>query len=60
MIVLYGVVMLNGDWEVYKFDSPLTAAKWLGLQTTPASYIVRKETAEEIAGRSAVKIAFEI
>lgn len=59
MVSLFGVTMLDGDWKVYKFCCPNAAAVWLQLQTTPASYIVSKQTAEEIAGTRAVKKAVE-
>lgn len=59
MVSLFGVTMLDGDWKVYKFCCPNEAVRWLELQTTPATCIVSKQTAVEIAGTSAVKKAVE-
>lgn len=57
MTGVYGVTMLDGDWKVYRFTDYRLAVRWLYLQTTPATYLVTKQTAEEIAGRSAVNKA---
>lgn len=54
---LYGVTMLDGDWKVYRFTNYRLAVRWLHLQTTPAAYLVTRQTAEEIAGRIAVNKA---
>lgn len=57
MAELYGVTMLDGDWKVYRFTNYRLAVRWLQLQTNPASYLVTRQTAEEIAGRSSVNKA---
>lgn len=57
MVSLFGVTMVNGDWKVYRFTNCCSAVRWLYLQTSPATYLVTKQTAEEIAGRTAVNKA---
>lgn len=57
MVSLFGVTMLDGDWKVYRFTDYRLAVRWLNLQPTPATYLVTKQTAEEIAGRTAVNKA---
>lgn len=54
---LFGVTMIDGDWKVYRFTDYRVAVRWLHLQPTPATYLVTKQTAEEIAGRTAVNKA---
>lgn len=57
MTELYGVTVLDGDWKVYRFTNYRLAVRWLHLQTSPATYLVTRQTAEGIAGRTAVNKA---
>lgn len=54
---LFGVTMVDGDWKVYRFTNYRLAVRWLYLQATPATYLVTRQTAEEIAGRTEVNKA---